>query len=339
VLLGVPGAATLAQTDPLWGVVADSNNNVYTTDITRHQILKITPAGFVTVVAATGNSGNVMAGDGGPATAAGLDLRRFLALDELHQRLYVTDRYADPLVGEFVGAVRYVDLVTGIIHLFAGTGPVGAPTWGDGGPATSVRFPGAVHGVAIGADGSVYIQGAGGSAGLIQKVDYATGIIHGYVAGTACGGNPSTISLLTAGDEMLAMDGSDNLYFFGQLCAGGGIRLLQVTPAKVVSVVAGGGASNASGIAATASIVSCPHFLTRDSSGSLYFTDYCDNFARKVSGGTITTIAGVAGPGGTTPEYSSVAATLLSYPQGLAVLPNGHTVIAQGGTRGLRFLW
>lgn len=181
-----------------------------------------------------------------------------------------------------------------------------------------------INGLAIGTDGSVYTQN-----GFVQKVDYATGIITGYVGTSACAGDPLTITLISGGDGMLNMDAANNLYLFGQVCTGG-LKLLKVTPAKVVSIVAA---------------VGSPNYLTRDAAGNMYYTDNVDSVALKVdAAGTITTIAGIKGPAPgpgapDTPDYVSAAATVLNWPRGIAVLPNGHIVIGQGYSPGLRFLW
>jgi serine/threonine-protein kinase len=81
--------------------------------------------GTITTLAGTGVG--VFSGDGGPATAAQLSTPRFLAVDS--RNLYVSDASV---------RVRRVDLATGTITTFAGTGA--SSFAGDGGPATAAQF-------------------------------------------------------------------------------------------------------------------------------------------------------------------------------------------------------
>lgn len=109
------------------------------------------PNGVISTFAGTGEAGN--SGDGGPASAAtfntslGSDAVPCFKLAIDGETLYIADSLNH--------RVRKIDLVTGVIHPFAGNG--GAGFSGDGGLATaaSLNFP---TDVTIGPDHSVYIS-------------------------------------------------------------------------------------------------------------------------------------------------------------------------------------
>lgn len=148
-LLSVPGDVVYAA------------GKVYIADYGTRRIRRVDLAtGVITTVA----GGGTRSGDGIPATEADLLLPEGIAVDG-SKSLYIADNVSS--------RVWRVDLATGILHAFAGTGEPGDS--GDGGPATAarLRLPGAV---AVGEDGSVYIADFGNQR--VRVVDPATGIIR-----------------------------------------------------------------------------------------------------------------------------------------------------------------
>src|SRR5258708_3110996 len=129
----------------------------------------VAPNGTISTLA--GNGSGKYSGDGGPAPVAGLAEPNGLALKD--DRLFITD-VADH-------RVRVVDLTTGTIATFAGTGV--ARDDGDGGPAIRAGTFGA-RAVAFAPDGSLYLMERQGSC--IRKIE--DGIIY-TVAGTGERGN------------------------------------------------------------------------------------------------------------------------------------------------------
>lgn len=138
---GDGAAATAATLNQPTGVAVDSNGNVYIADTNNHRIREIT-AGLLTTVA--GNGEQTYSGDGGLATAAGLDSPSGIAVDAAFN-LYIGDTQNQ--------RVRMVTFSTGIIFTLIGTGVKGFN--GDGaGSTTELAGP---RGVAVGANGSVYV--------------------------------------------------------------------------------------------------------------------------------------------------------------------------------------
>src|SRR5260370_12892953 len=116
---------------------------------------------MVTTCGGDGSRG--FGGDDGPAARAGMVEPNGLALDRAQTRMFIAD-VADH-------RVRVVDLTSGSIWTFAGTGE--AEHSGDAGPATAAGIHGA-RAVKVAADGTVYILERQGST--LRAVDPRTGI-------------------------------------------------------------------------------------------------------------------------------------------------------------------
>src|SRR5207253_10039614 len=104
----------------------DRAGNIYVADRHNHCVRRVDAAsGVVTTFAGNGSTG--FGGDDGAASRAGMVEPNGLALDPAQNRLFIAD-VADH-------RVRVVDLASGIIRTFGGTGE--AQHSGDGGPATA----------------------------------------------------------------------------------------------------------------------------------------------------------------------------------------------------------
>jgi sugar lactone lactonase YvrE len=84
---GDGGPATAARLNPL-GLATDSSGTLYTADFDNHRVRKIAADAAISTVAGTGTAG--FGGDGGPATAARLNLPIGVAVDSAGT-LYITD--------------------------------------------------------------------------------------------------------------------------------------------------------------------------------------------------------------------------------------------------------
>jgi RHS repeat-associated protein len=121
------------------GIHIDDQDNIYAA-VSTHKVLKMDPAGVLTVVAGNGTAGSE--GDGGPAVQAQLNDPTDVYLDD-EGNLYIAERYR----------VRKVDS-SGIITTVAGGGPWG--TVGNDGPATEAHLYG-VEEIAMDSAGNLYI--------------------------------------------------------------------------------------------------------------------------------------------------------------------------------------
>src|SRR5439155_25710317 len=110
-------------------------------------------------------------------------------------------------------------------------------------------------------------------------------------------GGPATSALLSL-PRGVAVDPDDNLY----VADTGNNVVRKVTPAGVISSVAGTGAAGSAGDggAATAATLSGPQGVAVDGAGNLYISDTTNNKVRKVdASGFITTYAGTGVAGST----------------------------------------
>jgi len=150
----------------------DEAGNLYLVDQQNQRIRRIDAAGIIDTVAGTGEVGT--AGDGGPALeaqfswAAGSNPNPSGGILHHQGKLYVSDTEAD--------VIRVIDLATGAIDRFAGTGEGG--DGGDGGPAREATLNGP-RDLEIGPDGHLYF--ADTDNGRVRAVDLDTGIIRTVV--------------------------------------------------------------------------------------------------------------------------------------------------------------
>jgi GT2 family glycosyltransferase/DNA-binding beta-propeller fold protein YncE len=126
--------ATQAALNTPNAVAAAANGDIYIADTLNYRIRMIDHAtGLIHTVAGDGAPGdNQPVGDGGPATAAHLNMPSDVALDPRTGDLYVADLYHN--------RVRKVDAKTHIITTVAGSGKWGNS--GDDGPAIEASFEG-----------------------------------------------------------------------------------------------------------------------------------------------------------------------------------------------------
>lgn len=259
-------------------------------------------------------------GDGGPATAAYLNLPDGVALDAVGN-LYIADRNNN--------VVRKVN-TSGVISTFAGTSTAGYS--GDGGPATAAELH-SPESVAVDASGNVYIADNANNA---IRVVNSSGIIRSFAGnGTPSytgDGGPATAAMLRTPYGLAV--GSGNVYFSDN----GNNVVRKVNSSGIISTIVGTGALGYSGDGglATAATLNTPGGLAVDGSGNVYICDAANYVVRKVnSAGIISTFAG-DGFGGTFGDGGPATAARLFDPWGIAVDGSGNVFIATGGGNCIR---
>jgi streptogramin lyase len=150
----------------------DDDGNVYIVDQQNQRIRMIDSSDMISTIAGTGTFGT--AGDGGPATDAefswefGSNPNPSGGIVHHEGKLYISDTEAHH--------IRVLDLASGVIDLFAGTGE---PAYGgDGGPAleAQIRSP---HDLEIGPDGDLYF--ADTDNGVVRAVNLGSNEIRTVV--------------------------------------------------------------------------------------------------------------------------------------------------------------
>jgi uncharacterized protein (TIGR03437 family) len=304
---GDGGPATSASVGP-WGVAVDAAGNLYIAGASR--IRKVSPSGIISTAAGNGTRG--FSGDDGPATSASLNQPSGVAVDAAGN-LYIADYYNY--------RIRKVS-PSGIISTAAGNGTQGFS--GDGGPATSAALD-VPEAVAVDAAGNLYIADST-NYGRIRKVS-PSGVIstvagNGRYAFSGDGGPATSASL--GFPEGVAVDAAGNLY----IADSDNSRIRKVSPAGIITTVAGNGQRGYSGDGgpATSASLNVPWAVAADAAGNLYIADTRNGRIRKVSpSGTISTVAGggsALGDGGPATSAS------LKYPIAVAVDATGDVYIA-----------
>jgi streptogramin lyase len=164
---GSPGYSDREVNNP-YGLVIGPDDALYFCDLDNQRVRRLDLKTHRTTTVA-GNGRKAYSGDGGPATAASLNMPHEIRFDSA-DNLYIAER--DNHV------VRKVDARTGVISTFAGTGVPGFS--GDGGIAAraQLRQP---HSIAVDPKGRLLICDIGNHR--IRRLDLDGGTISTY-AGT-----------------------------------------------------------------------------------------------------------------------------------------------------------
>ncbi|MGB7720244.1 MAG: hypothetical protein WBL65_10115 [Bryobacteraceae bacterium] len=342
--MGDGGPATSAQISTIQGIAIDRWGNLYLSDTGNHRVRKISTSGFITTLAGTGVAG--FSGDGGPATAAQLNLPYGLAAD-LAGYVYVADLNND--------RVRRIG-PDGVITTVAGNGIRGSS--GDGGAATSAPLL-TPRNVVVDAAGNFYFSEFDGHR--VRKV--TPGGIISTVAGTGVAGFSGdgfpAVNAQLDFPAGLAVDRLGALY----IADSQNHRVRKILAGGIISTVLGGSPSTALGTPVAVAVdmagtlyvadisyadvhsytgagawtilpgLSAPHDLALDLSGVLYVAD--GTHIRNVVSGQMQTVAGdgyvhAIGDGGLATD------ALLSQPSAIALNGAGSLYIADTGTQRVR---
>ncbi len=268
---GDGGPATDASIPSAHDVTVDSVGNIFISDFHYNKIRKINSlTNIIDAFAGTGMVGST--GDGGPAINAKFNSLASICIDTSNDALYISDA--------FNYRIRKINLITGIISAFAGTGTSGYT--GDGGPATAARFS-RVLGLCADRAGNIYIGDWDNAR--IRKVAIATGVVTTYAGNGTIGysgdGGPA-LSAMIAKPSSLCMDTCDNMYFADE--DNQVVRRIDAA-SGIITTVAGNGTAGYSGDGgpATAAQFNHPAGVKIDNSGNLYISDYFNHRVRRMT--------------------------------------------------------
>ena len=317
--------ATLCAIDDPYAVAVDAAGNVYISDPNYNTVRVVSAATgdisiFAGIPATTANTANTpqYSGDGGQAALANLYFPTDLMMDAAGKNLYIADSKN--------GAVRKVNIATGIITLVAGvegktcgsgTVTVPAAACGDGGQALAANLSSSVYGIYFDAAGNLYI--ADTRTYRIRKVNASTGIITS-VAGTGLTGTlvspyvgpangdwgpalssnlvfPQRVAVDSAG-AVYAVDSSDNE-----------IRRVDPVTGIITNYLGNGNTPTPFAANAPGNKVNGPVGAWFDSLGNLYFADRNETVIRKVVTNLFFPATAVASSNSVQDVYFSTYAT------------------------------
>jgi sugar lactone lactonase YvrE len=251
------------------GIVCDAQGNVYVGDASNHRIRKVTSTGVVTTFA--GGAMGFVEGTGGNArfnTPVGVCI-------DAQGNLYAGD------IGNY--AVRKISPGAVVSNLAGGN----EGYFNGQGVAAQFDMP---IGVCSDALGNIYV--ADNKNHCIRKIS-PTGLVSTLAGGTE--GNADGTGTAAQFEEPygLCSDATGNIYVVDNSSS----RVRKVTPAGVVTTIAGSTAGMQDGNASVAKF-NQPNGICVDPQGNLFVTDYHNNRIRKITpAGIVSTYAGSGGQG------------------------------------------
>lgn len=369
---GDGGPATAARLNNPTNLEVDSRGVLYVLDTSNARIRRIDPGGTISTIAGTGTSG--FSGDGGPATAAQIQLFRGLAIDP-GGNLYFSSG----------SRIRRID-GSGTITTVVGNGVRDFAIDGAAATATPLRGPG---GLAFDAQRRLVFAESDGYR--VRRVTSAGTI--GTVAGSGTfgydGDGLAAFQAAMGFPRSLAIDPGGNLFVYDQFCtcirrvntrgviqtaAGNGSygrvpdsspasqayvfaprglafdgdgnllvanqgldRIGMITPAGAYREVAGEAAGCCrDGLPARQALISDPNGMALDAAGRVYFSEFGFDLIRRIDrDGTIRTFAGNR-TSGFSGDGGPATSAAMNDPAGLAFDSGGNLYVAEFNGRRIR---
>jgi sugar lactone lactonase YvrE len=308
------GAGSNGRFSAAGAATVDSSGNIYVADTENSTIRKITPAGAVITLA--GLAGRNGSADGTGSTAR-FSSPQGVAVDAAGN-IYVADT-----ANHTIRKVTAAGVVTTLAGLPGTSGVL------DGGGSTARFYE--PEGLACDSSGNLYVADTWNHT--IRQVTSA-GVVS-TLAGLA--GNFGTNDGTGSGARFyepqgVTVDSQGNVY----VADTANHTLRKITSAGVVTTLAGssGVYASADGTGANARFYA-PAQLGCDGAGNVYVADYFNQTLRKVTpGGVVTTVAGLAGTGGS--ADGTGAAARFSLPACVAIGTNGAFYAVDSANNTLR---
>ena len=297
------------------GIAVDSSGNIYFSENSSHRIRKITPAGIVTTIAGSTN----------PSANPG-------SSDSIQERARFSDPYG--VAVDLEGNVYVADQTNNRIRKITSEGVVttlaGTTQGFQDGTGTNASFfrPRAV---AVDSAGNVYVADTNNNR--IRKIT-STGVVT-TLAGSGTGqfadGTGTNASFFSP--HGVAVDSAGNVYVADYTNQ----RIRKITPAGVVTTLAGSGTQAfADGTGTNASFFN-PIGVAVDSAGNVYVSDYSNNRIRKITpDGVVTTLAGSTSGYTDTTKNGAVSGALLNIPRAVAVDSSSTIYVADTSNNRIR---
>ena len=280
------GQGTLAKFAGPRGLAIDNGGNLYVADNSNQRIRKISPSGTVTTFA-----GSTIGNANGTGTSAQFNYPEGVAVDATGN-IYVVDSENH--------SIRKIT-PAGVVSTLAGS----TAGFADGqGAAAQFNFP---IGVTVDAGGNVYV--ADTENYKIRKITPA-GVVTTLAGSTQGFTDGASTNAQFNSPTGIAIDAVGNLYVTDNY------KIRKISPAGVVSTLAGSSTAGYADGKGTDARFTNPYGIAIDSNNILYVSDSDNDRIRKITAdGTVTTIAG--GTQGYADGSGNFAQ--FNYPKGIAV--------------------
>jgi trimeric autotransporter adhesin len=306
--------ATSATINQVFGLSVDAAGaNVWVADYYNYRIREFAVGAKINTVAGGGGGG--FCGDGGPATSACLYNPVSAAVDSAGN-LYIADSYNQ--------RVRKVDS-TQTINTVAGNGSTNQTTLVNGtSTGITLNYP---WGIVGDPSGNMFVANQNDYA--VQELVISSSLVNIFAGTGTAGYNGDGIPANTAelnNTAGVARDSAGNIYIADQ----NNCIIRKVDTAGNISTVAGIPSSctyGGDGGPATSANLYYPGGVAVDASNNLYIADTYNHIIRKVSGGTITTVAGTPQVAGYSGDGGPATGAKLSYPADMKVDSAGNIYI------------
>lgn len=328
---GDGGPATAARLGRPAGLAVGADGSVYLADGAffasdtgaNRRVRRIAPNGVITTLAGGGSA----LGDGGPAALAQLAYPADVAVGP-DGSIYIADAGMPDRSDPAAHRIRRV-YPDGTIVTVAGIGEAGFS--GDGGPATEARLN-APMGIAVGADGSLYI--ADWINSRIRRVGpdgIITTLAGNGVWGFGGDGGPAIhAQIRSPAGIAVAADGS---VYFSDWSEN---RLRRIGVDGIIRTVAGGAVfadPGADGVPGLQARLLQPAGIAIDRDGGIYIADQSGARLRRLGpDGILTTVAG-NGASRYTGDGGPARAAQLANPTGVAIGADGSVYVAEHAGR------
>ena len=361
---GDGGPPTAALLNYPFCVAVDTQGNVYIADFSNDEIRKVTAGASPTIstIAGSVKLGGGLSGDGGPATSALLNGPASVAVNS-SGTVYFADllngrvrNVSQGLINEVAGAdhaqgdggkatAGYLYFPQSIAEDSAGNLYIADTNNNEirkvalDGTISTLAKVGAPQAVVVDSSGNVYST----DGNQVVKTDSKgniTQVAGSTTAGFSGDGGPASAALLSV-PQGLALDSAGNLYIADAY----NHRIRKITAGNI-STIAGSGATCSStcsiggftgdGGPATSATLSFPYGVAVDSAGNILIADSNNDCIRKVTNGTINTVAGTGGKPGYGGDGGLATAALLNLPLAVAADAAGNFFIADSNNNVVR---
>ncbi|HSZ59355.1 MAG TPA: beta-propeller fold lactonase family protein [Tepidisphaeraceae bacterium] len=265
---GDGGPATQAKINEPYEVRFDRAGNVFFVEMGNNVVRRVdAKTGIISTVAGTGKPG--FSGDGGPANSAQLNQPHSIQFDP-HGDLFICD------IGN--NRIRKVDIASGVITTFAGTGGRGATPDGATIDGTPLNGPRAID---FDRAGNLWLALREGNA--VYRLDLATRTIH-HVAGTGkkgfTGNGGPALEATLSGPKGLSIGPDGNVYLADT--ESHSIRMVDVARGTIELVAGTGEKGDGPPGEASRCHFTRPHGIFVDADGSIFVGDTESNRVRVI---------------------------------------------------------